>query len=119
MADRDFEAKKRDFECLKCGTCCAVPGEVFLTQDEGKKIAALLGMDFNAFKAKHMKKVWRQFILNMPYSGGCVFWKDKKCTVYEARPEQCRTFPYWEELKSSHENWKEIEKYCKGAMKVK
>ena len=118
MPDPIFERKKDAFECLKCGECCAIPGEVYLTLAEGEKIAKLLNMDVEEFVKKHMKKRWRQYVLNMPYRGGCVFWKDRKCMVYEARPEQCRTFPYWPELKASPENWKEIEKYCAGAKKA-
>ena len=25
----------------------------------------------------------------------CIFFKDNKCTIYDARPMNCRTFPYW------------------------
>ncbi len=118
MTDEIFEKKKRDFECLKCGDCCAVPGEVFLTLKEGEKMAKLLKMGFEEFKEKHMKKVWQQHMLKMPYKGGCTFWVDKNCSVYEARPEQCRTFPYWPELVKNHEDWKSIESYCAGAKKI-
>ncbi len=119
MADEEFERKKREFQCLKCGDCCTIPGEVSLTPEEGEKIARLLAMDLMEFKRKYMKKVWRQYVFNMPYKGGCIFLRDKKCTIYEARPEQCRTFPYWDELQASHENWKEIETFCQGAKKTK
>ena len=45
----------------------------------------------------------------------CVFLGEKGCTVYEARPEQCRTWPFWpENLK--REVWaKEIVPFCPGA----
>jgi Fe-S-cluster containining protein len=119
MKDDNFEAKKAGFECVKCGNCCSVPGEVFLTLEEGENIAKFLNVDFEDFRKKSMKKVWRHYIFNMTYKGGCVFWKDRRCSIYEARPEQCRTFPYWDELQASHENWKEIEGYCEGAKKIK
>jgi len=90
-----------------------------LTLKEGEKMAESLNMPFEEFKTKYMKKIWRQFVLKMPYRGGCIFFKNRKCSIYEARPEQCRTFPYWPELKASYENWKEIEKYCEGAKKLK
>jgi len=116
--DEIFEKKKANFECVKCGNCCEVEGEVFLTLKEAENMARLAGMDTEEFKSKFVKKVWKQYILKMPYKGGCVFWKERKCALYEARPEQCRTFPYWDELKASHENWKEIESYCEGAKRL-
>jgi Fe-S-cluster containining protein len=34
----------------------------------------------------------------------CVFWKDG-CSVYEARPLQCRTYPFWPSLLESRRAW--------------
>jgi Fe-S-cluster containining protein len=41
----------------------------------------------------------------------CIFFDlDKKqCSIYEARPKQCRTFPFWEHFKT---NIKEVIDEC-------
>jgi Fe-S-cluster containining protein len=32
--------------------------------------------------------------------------KDGRCTAYNARPTQCRTYPFWDELLQDAESWK-------------
>jgi len=43
----------------------------------------------------------------------CIFWKDG-CTVYRARPLQCRTFPFWDNVVCSPEAWKTAGGACPG-----
>jgi hypothetical protein len=44
-----------------------------------------------------------------------VFW-DKKagCTVYPARPAQCRTWPFWESNTESRAAWDRAAAGCPG-----
>ena len=44
----------------------------------------------------------------------CIFWQNG-CTVYQYRPLQCRTFPFWESILGSQEAWENLS--CKGAGK--
>lgn len=44
----------------------------------------------------------------------CVFFKDRKCSVYTARPGQCRSYPFWPAVLSSEEAWNHEAKYCEG-----
>jgi Fe-S-cluster containining protein len=46
-------------------------------------------------------------------SEDCVFWRDG-CTVYGARPVQCRTYPFWSGLLASAETWREAGEECPG-----
>jgi len=41
----------------------------------------------------------------------CIFWQDG-CTVYQSRPLQCRTFPFWESTLCSREAWEYLS--CPG-----
>jgi len=43
----------------------------------------------------------------------CIFW-DSQCTVYNARPLQCITFPFWESVVSSSVNWRIAASGCPG-----
>jgi Fe-S-cluster containining protein len=44
----------------------------------------------------------------------CVFWRDEGCSVYEARPLQCRSFPFWSSCLSSKEQWEQAASHCIG-----
>ena len=44
----------------------------------------------------------------------CVFLESGKCSVYQARPIQCRTYPFWEEILKSEKAWNEEAAYCPG-----
>jgi Fe-S-cluster containining protein len=43
----------------------------------------------------------------------CIFWKDG-CTVYDARPKQCRTFPFWPSVLGSPDAWESTAASCPG-----
>jgi Fe-S-cluster containining protein len=44
----------------------------------------------------------------------CIFLKDNRCSVYEARPTQCRTFPWWSYHLNDKKDWEEAAKRCEG-----
>lgn len=44
----------------------------------------------------------------------CIFWKSSGCTVYNARPLQCITFPFWESIVNSLHGWKIAASGCPG-----
>ncbi len=49
----------------------------------------------------------------------CIFLKDNRCMIYDARPLQCRTFPFWRENMKSHYRWKQLRQICSGIDKGK
>ena len=50
-------------------------------------------------------------------NGDCVFFdgKTRKCTVYEARPRQCRTWPFWDSNIRTEEAWQRTCEVCPGS----
>jgi hypothetical protein len=44
----------------------------------------------------------------------CVFWAKGGCSVYEHRPLQCRSYPFWPANLDSRESWDDLEKECPG-----
>jgi hypothetical protein len=46
--------------------------------------------------------------------GSCVFFAEGKCSVYSARPAQCRTFPFWLKNLRSEEAWNRAAQKCPG-----
>ena len=52
-------------------------------------------------------------------NGDCQFLINKRCSVYKARPTQCRTWPFWSENMNAKTWNKEISKFCPGVGKGK
>lgn len=109
------------FKCTECGQCCSgQPGYVWVTEEEIAALAAALHMPIDAFKRKYLRQKNNRYALiekRTQSSTDCIFLKDKKCTVYMARPKQCRTFPWWQENLNSKESWKLAAKGCEGIQK--
>lgn len=105
-----------NFECTGCGGCCTgFPGYVDVTEQEIVTMADHLKLSLNEFSRRYLRKIgdrWSLKELSPNYS--CVFLRDKKCTIYELRPKQCRTFPWWPENLASEETWQETARHCEG-----
>ncbi len=104
------------FGCTGCGKCCTgFPGRVWITPLEIKKLAKLLELDETEFLKKYTRTIdGRPALKEHMTTYDCVFLKDKMCTVYEARPSQCRTFPFWKENLTSKKAWLEAGTFCEG-----
>jgi hypothetical protein len=44
----------------------------------------------------------------------CILWENGGCSRYEARPLQCRSFPFWSACVSSLEEWEQHARNCPG-----
>jgi len=110
-----------DFDCTGCATCCSDHGEyayVYLTDRDFLAISDLLGISTSTFYDEYC--VYEGGLTHLKMKGpDCPFLKDKKCTVYEARPHQCRTWPFWP-ANLEQETWeKEVKPFCPGIGKGK
>lgn len=104
------------FECTGCGQCCTgAPGAVWVTEEEVEKMAAVKNMLLRDFKKHFVRTLDGRLSLNEdPKNFDCVFLKNKRCTIYEARPLQCKTFPWWPGVLSDEASWKEAGMRCEG-----
>ena len=106
------------FSCTGCGNCCRGPesGYVFVSLEEIEVLAARLGLSTEDFGAKFLRRVVDgQISLIEKPNLDCVFWSEGKgCEVYEDRPTQCRTFPFWPEVIESEEAWLAESESCPG-----
>lgn len=48
----------------------------------------------------------------------CIFWENG-CSVYEARPVQCSTYPFWAWMLKDRATWNERANECPGMNKGK
>jgi Fe-S-cluster containining protein len=106
------------FECTQCGACCSgEPGYVWVDESEIDAMAEELGLDFDAFERKFVRSVGKAKSLIEYSDGDCILLdpKTRKCTVYGARPIQCRTWPFWSSNLSKRKDWKETCEVCPGA----
>ncbi|MBT8041835.1 MAG: YkgJ family cysteine cluster protein [Pontiella sp.] len=84
------------FQCSGCGECCRWTGSVLLTDADIPKMAAHMGLSEQEFIDRHTRLApnRRQLALLDQPDGSCAFLAGNRCTIYAARPEQCRTFPF-------------------------
>ncbi len=84
------------FKCSGCGECCRWGGSVLLTDADIPPIAARLGLSEAEFidQRTRLAPDRRRLALLDQADGSCEFLEGDACAIYEARPLQCRTFPY-------------------------
>lgn len=104
------------FECTGCGDCCRSRGRksyVYTALDERRRLAKHLGMRTAAFTRKYCEKSGDFWHLKDP-SSDCLFLDGARCTVYAARPSQCRTFPFWAENLGARGWTPDVKRDCEG-----
>jgi Fe-S-cluster containining protein len=69
-------------------------------------------MSVDAFGRLYLRRIGARYSLVERANHDCIFWENG-CTVYEDRPEQCRTFPFWPEFIESEDAWSKIA-WCRG-----
>lgn len=121
--EKPWYHKGLKFECTQCGDCCTgAPGFVWVNQEEINAIATLIGVELDEFERKYVRRVGiRRSLVEFPDDGSCVFFDTKlrKCTVYDARPRQCRTWPFWDSNLDTPEDWQHTCDVCPGSGKGK
>jgi uncharacterized protein len=105
------------FQCTGCGDCCTgAPGYVWVDKKEIQTMAESLGVETTVFEKHYVRRVGaRKSLIERP-DGDCIFFasQNRHCHVYDARPQQCRTFPFWSSTTRSEKDWLEISKNCPG-----
>ena len=110
------------FACTGCGNCCAGPeeGYIWITPQEIELLAEHLGMTGQAVRKKYIRRVGlRLSIIENPTTKDCVFLTavnngGRGCAIYPVRPNQCRTWPFWNDNLHSPDNWNMAAVKCPG-----
>ena len=104
------------FSCRRCGACCTgAPGYVWLQTEDVATIAARLGMDAAGFLSRYTRRVDGELSLREQADGSCVlFVSGVGCRTYEARPRQCRTWPFWARIVATPAAWQRESADCPG-----
>jgi hypothetical protein len=122
------------FTCTQCGNCCTGPaGYVWISEAEIARLALHLHLTPEETVEKYCRKTAGRLSLKERRTRegnyDCIFLteqparasadgklpqKRKMCSIYQHRPLQCRTWPFWPENLSSPEAWKISGKRCHG-----
>jgi Fe-S-cluster containining protein len=107
------------FKCTGCGDCCTgAEGYVWVNQEEIANLATLMNQTVDEFEDMYVRRIGaRKSLKELPVSFDCVFFDSdsRKCQVYEARPRQCRTWPFWDSNVRTPEQWKRTCEVCPGS----
>ncbi len=111
------------FECTQCSACCRFdPGYVFLSASDLKRFSDSFKMEKRDFVDKYCRIVdmggYKRLSLKEKENYDCIFWNGG-CTVYELRPLQCRSYPFWRPFLESREAWDREAVNCPGMNKGK
>ena len=108
------------FKCTQCGNCCSgAPGYVWVSVEECHAIAAQLGLSFDDFTRRHVRRAGRRLSLLEKRSGDCEFLVRGEfgltaCAIHAVRPAQCRTWPFWRSNLKSERAWQQGTRECPG-----
>ena len=117
--NKPFWDKGIRFECQGSGRCCVSRGGygyVYLTLEDRRRFAQYFGISTLSFTRRYCAKTDGHFHLKK-LEGPCEFLDGKRCGVYEARPTQCRTWPFWPELMNARTWDREVKAFCPGVGK--
>lgn len=117
LEHKDYPYKFDENRCSTCeGNCCiGESGYIWITQQECEKLASYLDISVEELGIKYLFKVGYKYSIKekqiSPTSYACEFFdlEKKQCSIYEVRPSQCRTFPFWEYFKN---NIEEVKQEC-------
>ena len=117
--DAAFWEEGLRFGCTRCSRCCTgEPGYVFLASSDVRRLMIALALDFSAFISRYCRFVdmGEHFTLSLRERSdhSCIFWGESGCSVYDARPVQCSTYPFWSSILESRAAWSEESGYCPG-----
>lgn len=111
--------KGLSFQCQGCNYCCSVePGFVFLSQEDLDRLSDHFSLTQDSFIEKYCRKVdigigYRVSLIEKE-NYDCIFLSNKGCSCYNARPLQCKTYPFWPSIVESKEAWEKEGQLCPG-----
>jgi len=119
MKNEGFYTSGLKFSCKRCSACCRHDsGYVYLSENDLKNLISALKMDKNSVLSVYCRWVidWRgqeSLSLKEKSNNDCILWENG-CTVYDSRPVQCNTFPFWESIMQSAQSWEIAASGCPG-----
>ena len=106
------------FGCQGCGDCCTIPdGYVYVYPSEIEEMRKSLDLSLDEFSRLYLEKLDDEIVLRSFPNGECIFYEKDGCRIYNSRPRQCISFPFWPHNLGSKYDWTELIKECPGINK--
>jgi Fe-S-cluster containining protein len=116
------------FQCQRSGRCCTGgSGFIWVEPEEIEGLARAAGYTLENFEANFLREVrdprtgaQRLSLREGPGQGGgggaaCALLEGSHhCTVYDARPSHCQTFPYWPSIMKDEQGFEAARATCPG-----
>lgn len=86
--------------CLRCPSlCCKMAGYVEVSRNDIRRLAKHFELSTPQFEEKHIVEVTRRGKkrIKSGYQTCQFLGADRRCTVYEARPRDCRLYHCWDD----------------------
>jgi hypothetical protein len=86
--------------CRKCPAfCCRMAGYVEVSRRDIQRLAKHLGITVRQFEEKHLVEVTRkgEKLIKQDFMSCQFLGDDRRCTVYKARPKDCREYICWDQ----------------------
>ncbi|QFR42988.1 YkgJ family cysteine cluster protein [Sulfurimonas sp. CVO] len=116
--DYCFDASACSICQARC--CTGESGYIHVSTDEIKKISNFLNLEIADFMQKFLFKHGYRYSIKERKCGEsyeCAFYNREAngCMIYEVRPMQCMTFPFWDYYKNRVD---ELKLECPGVIDV-
>lgn len=103
--------------CIKC--CSGEPGFVYLSEKDLTKLANHFKISKKEFVQKYCRFTsyydgTEVLCLQEKYNYECIFLDSNGCTVYDARPIQCSSYPFWTTIVYNEKSWNREAEDCPG-----
>lgn len=109
--DRLLHRQGFRFRCRGCGDCCSRPGSVYFTAEEMERLLCAYPETARRLFVQ-LPGDWYE----IPCHTGCPFQgRDGRCTVYEVRPFQCSSWPFWPENFRTDSEHRNLLRECPGS----
>jgi Fe-S-cluster containining protein len=103
------------FDCKMCGECCYGEGGIFMEENEQKRIAEHLGLEFGDFLAQYTVELNGRTYAAVGPDNFCIFFrKEKGCTIHTVKPDRCELWPYFPANVADPETWDLAKVACRG-----
>jgi Fe-S-cluster containining protein len=112
-----FEQVPLHFKCTGCGDCCTGGADyvVEVTREEQRRIQSHLGISWRWFRRRYVRRLDDGSESLEDADNACIFLDaGRRCRIYEVRPTQCRTYPFWPTLLTSERVWNAEARRCEG-----
>ena len=97
-------------DCRDCGHCCRTL-YVSLTEEDTERLAASAGMAAEEFKSRYLADM-RGRDQDIFRERPCPFQQGNLCVHYEARPENCRSYPHLQNEGFRHRLYNVFDSYA-------